>query len=329
MIFKNNNKIKNIYRGTLPISNVYRGGILVYTGEKPYDGLTFTALETSTIKYVPSSVTTAQYSYNAVNWISADNVTLNLNTGDKVYFKGNITGIQSDSNFAKFTMTGKVAASGSIMSMQAGNPEDKSLKYTYEFYKLFTNCSSLVKAPLLPATKLTERCYMNLFVGCGLTEPTALPATTLAIRCYQNLFNGCGSLTSAPELPATTMVENCYANMFYGCSKLTTAPELPSTTLGVGCYQGMFYQCNSLTKAPVLPATTLVTDCYKNMLNGCSKLNYIKAMFTTEPSSKYTANWVKGVASSGTFVKNKNATWIEGYFFGIDGIPEKWKVVKA
>lgn len=332
MIFRNNNKIKNIYRGTLPISNVYRGGILVYTGEKPitYDGLTFEALEPSTIKYTPSTVSTAQYSYDTVNWETADNVTLNLNTGDKVFFKGNITGNQDyNSIYAKFTMTGKIAASGSIMSMHSGNPEDKSLTYKSEFVRLFDGCSSLVKAPELPATTLTERCYMNLFVGCGLTEPTALPATTLAVRCYQNLFNGCTSLTSAPVLQATTMVDNCYANMFFNCSSLTKAPELPATTLAVGCYQGMFYQCTSLTKAPVLPATTLVTDCYKNMFNGCSKLNYIKAMFTTAPSSKYTANWVKEVASTGTFVMNKNATWISGYYKGIDGIPEKWTVEKA
>lgn len=356
MIFRNNNKIANIYRGTLKISNVYRGGILVYTGEKTYDGLTFTALETSTIKYVPSSVTTAQYSYNAVNWSSADNVTLNLNTGDKVYFKGNITGNQDyNSIYAKFTMTGKVSASGSIMSMQSGNPQDKSLTYKSEFVRLFENCASLIKAPELPATTLTERCYMNLFVGCGLTEPTALPATTLAVRCYQNLFNGCSSLTTAPALPATSLAISCYANMFYGCSKLTTPPVLPATTLAEECYQGMFYHCTSLTTAPALPATTLaptcykhlfdgctsltkapelkaetlVSNCYQNMFYGCSKLNYIKAMFTTAPDSSYTANWVSGVASTGTFVKNKNATWIEGYFFGIDGIPEKWKVEKA
>ena len=328
MIFKNNNKIANIYRGTLKISNVYRGGILVYTGEKSYDGLTFEALEPSTIKYTPSTVSTAQYSYDTVNWQSANNVTLNLNKGDRVFFKGNITGNQTDTNYSHFEMTGKISASGSIMSMQNGDPQDKTLKYTYEFYRLFQDCPSLVKAPELPATTLTERCYMNLFVACGLTEPTALPATTLAVRCYQNLFNGCSKLTSAPELPATKMVDNCYANLFLSCSSLTTAPELPATTLDVGCYQGMFYH-SGLTKAPVLPATTLVTDCYKNMFNGCSKLNYIKAMFTNMPSSTYTANWVKEVASNGTFVKNKDANWIAAYFKGIDGIPEKWTIKTA
>lgn len=316
---------KIVFRNSETYDRLYQGAELLFEVNKVvWKGLTFTAIEPSTIQYTKSSVTTAQYSYDAINWQTADGVTLNLNTGDKVYFKGNITGDQDyNSIYAKFTMTGKVSASGSIMSMHSGNPEDKSLKYKSEFVRLFENCKSLVKAPDLPATTLTERCYMNLFVGCGLTEPTALPATTLAVRCYQNLFNGCKSLIYGPELPATTMVDNCYANMFLNCTSLTTAPELPSTTLDVGCYQGMFYTCTSLTKAPELPATTLKTDCYKNMFGNCSKLNYIKAMFTTTPGSSYTANWVKGVASTGTFVKNGEATWDVK---GVNGIPTGWTI---
>jgi hypothetical protein len=62
------------------------------------------------------------------------------------------------------------------------------------------------------------------------------------------------------------------------------------------------------------------------MFYNCSKLNYIKAMFTTTPSSSDTGNWVYGVASSGTFVKNKNATW---NVTGVDGIPSGWTVVNA
>ncbi len=34
-------------------------------------------------------------------------------------------------------------------------------------------------------------------------------------------------------------------------------------------------------------------------------------------------DWVSGVASSGTFVKNKDATW---NVVGVDGVPEGWTV---
>jgi hypothetical protein len=32
-------------------------------------------------------------------------------------------------------------------------------------------------------------------------------------------------------------------------------------------------------------------------------------MFTTEPSTSTTDNWVKGVSATGTFVKNSTARW--------------------
>ena len=117
---------------------------------------------------------------------------------------------------------------------------------------------------------------------------------------HEEMFNGCTSLTTAPELPATTLADNCYFHMFYGCTSLTKAPELPATTLADYCYLEMFYDCTNL--------------------------NYIKAMFTTTPSTTYTANWAYGVASSGTFVKNAAAQWD---VTGVNGIPTGWTVETA
>ena len=77
----------------------------------------------------------------------------------------------------------------------------------------------------------------------------------------------------------------------------------------------------------ILPATTLTNACYAAMFNGCSNLNYIKAMFTTDPNSgSYTSSWVYGVATDGTFVKNADATWT---LTGSSGIPTRWTVQTA
>ena len=114
--------------------------------------------------------------------------------------------------------------------------------------------------------------------------------------------------------------------MFYGCSSLTSAPELPATALAQYCYYSMFSDCTSLTTAPELPATTLATGCYSYMFQNCSKLNYIKALFTTTPSNSYTNNWVSGVSSTGTFVKNSKATWD---VTGNNGVPTGWAVETA
>jgi len=174
--------------------------------------------------------------------------------------------------------------------------------------------------------------YQWMFSSCqDLTTAPELPATNLCKSCYDAMFFASYSLANAPStLPATSLAEYCYAEMFYSCSGLTNVPQaLPATTLATGCYSDMFRECAALTTAPELPATTLVNGCYSYMFNGCSNLNYIKAMFTTTPSTSWrggTYKWVDGVAASGTFVKNSAATWTTT---GVNGVPNGWTVETA
>ena len=107
---------------------------------------------------------------------------------------------------------------------------------------------------------------------------------------------------------------------------MTEAPALPATTLANNCYTFMFADCTSFTTAPVLPATTLITGCYNYMFLRSSSINYIKAMFTTTPSTTYTNDWVRGVALDGTFVKNSAASW---NVTGDSGVPSGWTVQTA
>lgn len=197
------------------------------------------------------------------------------------------------------------------------------------YAEMFSECHSIVNTQsVLPATTLTNHCYYYMFNGCtSLTIAPVLPARKLADNCYNHMFDSCTSLTTAPALPATTLARYCYRHMFANCTSLTTAPELLATTLVYSCYSYMFIGCTSLTTAPELPATTIQEYyCYNGMFQNCSNLNYIKAMFTTTPSMNYTSNWVYGVAATGTFVKNANATWNVS---GVNGIPSGWTVQTA
>ena len=152
---------------------------------------------------------------------------------------------------------------------------------------MFYGCTSLTHAPALPATTLVKSCYLGMFEGCtSLTQAPALPATTLSNNCYESMFSYCTSLTHAPSLPATTLSTDCYENMFYGCTSLTHIPELPATTLAESCYSGMFYGCTSLTRAPALPATTLSNNCYCDMFNGCTSLK-----LSTTKTEEYTQEY--------------------------------------
>jgi hypothetical protein len=125
-------------------------------------------------------------------------------------------------------------------------------------------------------------------------------------------------------LPATTLIDSCYALMFYGCTSLTTAPiELPATTLASGCYTLMFSGCTSLTTAPELPAAVLKSTCYTSMFNNCANLSYIKMTATNISAYSCLADWVKGVSSTGTFVKHPDMTLLSR---GSSGIPSNWDV---
>ena len=225
-----------------------------------------------------------QYSTDYANWTTVDfneatttgTITL-ANVGDKVYFRkadeGVASGFSNNQYQYSFAMTGKIAASGNVMSLIDNTCEATTIPNEYCFAMLFEGCTSLTSAPRLPATTLKGTCYWCMFLGCtNLTTPPVLPATTLAESCYTFMFSGCTKLATAPVLPATTLKAWCYNSMFENCTSLTTAPELPVTTLAEACYVRMFKDCTSLASAPELPATTMATQCYSGMFIGCTKL---------------------------------------------------------
>ena len=220
---------------------------------------------------------------------------------------------------------------------------------------MFKGCSSLESAPELPATTLYTWCYEEMFNGCSNLKypPSVIPANSIPnYGCYamfancrkllsapdiyatsfgshscELMFNYCSSLVVAPNIHPTVVAPYCCNNMFWACTSLTTAPTtLPATTLAEGCYRYMFDECRNLENTPELPALTLVSNCYLGMFHNCNKINHIKAMFTTTPSNSYTQNWVQNVASTGTFVKNVEATWDVR---GNNGIPTNWTVETA
>ena len=152
----------------------------------------------------------------------------------------------------------------------------------YCYYRMFSDCASLIQAPTLSAVRLANNCYSGMFRNCtSLTQSPALPAVTLASECYYNMFSGCCNLTQAPALPATTLMYGCYASMFNGCISLTETPVLPATTLAMNCYMGMFSTCTSLVQAPALPATTLAAYCYSYMFNTCTSLTQVPILPAT------------------------------------------------
>lgn len=222
------------------------------------------------------------------NWISlsANSATSSINIGQTLSFRASISPASSY-GIGTFTLGKKCNVRGNAMALLFGDSGKDNFSLSNKSYAF-------------------QKLFQNATNLQSVSE-NFLPATTLATYCYQYIFDGCTGLISAPTLPATTLQQYCYQYMFRGCSSLTTAPTLPATTLQRYCYQYMF--------------------------QNCSKLNYIKAMFTTDPGSsnssnqaRYTYNWVSGVASSGTFVKNSRATWNRT---GAHAVPSGWTTQTA
>ena len=143
---------------------------------------------------------------------------------------------------------------------------------------------------------------------------------------FYNLFKENDKLINVSKLflPATGLIAYCYYGMFDGCVNLQSPPDLPAEVIIRYCYRGMFQNCKSLLSSPILQGKKLEYGSYGSMFSGCTKLNTI-TMLATDISADYClANWVNGVASNGTFIKSKDATW---NVTGASGIPFGWEVI--
>ena len=234
------------------------------------------------------SVNACEYSLDGNTWnsLSAATNTPAVNTGDKIYFRGDLTPTSS-SGIGTFTISKKCNLSGNIMSLLYGDNFEEQTDltgYSYAFHKLFYRCTTIIDASqlILPATTLASYCYLCMFHSCSsLVNAPELPATTLKSMCYKEMFTNCTSLVNAPELPATTLASYCYTAMFSSCSSLVNAPELPATTLASSCYIGMFSSCSSLVNAPELPATTLAYMCYGGTYTNIYNIYVYSGMFSS------------------------------------------------
>ena len=159
---------------------------------------------------------------------------ISLNTGDEVSFraKADREFEQSDLKYFQFNMTGKIEAWHNVMSLyRTSDFATYESVMKFAFYQLFKDCTSLTKAPRLPATTLADSCYYHMFKGCtSLIKAPYLPATALAQYCYKGMFSGCTSLTEDPILQATRLGTRCYWQMFDGCSSLNEVHcKIPSS----------------------------------------------------------------------------------------------------
>ena len=85
---------------------------------------------------------------------------------DSVQFRGQLTKLNIDAFIhPAFTMTGKIAASGSITSLKDGNGGNLDTVAS-GFGGMFMNCDSLTQAPELPSKSVVNGGYERMFENC-------------------------------------------------------------------------------------------------------------------------------------------------------------------
>ena len=198
-------------------------------GETTPNYLTFTAEEAgSTLSFTWNTEESVEISKDSgTNWttyVKGTKITL-AKVDDSVQFRGELTKLNINTYInPAFTMTGKIAASGSITSLKDGNGGNPDTVAS-GFGGMFMNCDGLTQAPELPSKSV---------VNGG----------------YERMFENCTSLVEAPKLPATTLGYDAYTSMFSGCTNMKTGPStLPATALNIACYSNMFRDCKSLIKS--------------------------------------------------------------------------------
>lgn len=118
---------------------------------------------------------------------------VNLNKGDKVSFRGNEATNTSTSKYMQISCNGNCYVYGNVMSLisKDGYATMTNLPYSNTFQNLFQGNTNIYhdngKDLVLPATKLRNQCYYNMFNGCTNLNYIKCLATDISAKdCTTN-----------------------------------------------------------------------------------------------------------------------------------------------
>lgn len=181
-----------------------------------------------------NQATSVSYSIDGgLTWVTLNHVpgtaatitTPTINTGETVLWRGTNKALGYRNNAgqtAQFSSTGTFDVSGNIGSILYEDKfNGKSITAQYGLPALFATCAIVNAKDLVLIPFTNSQSYSNLFYNCiSLITAPSLPFTSLTNFCYNGMFYGCASLETAPILPATTVPAYAYNQMFRYCSKL-------------------------------------------------------------------------------------------------------------
>lgn len=287
----------NMHEYAEAIDNISGGG-------DDTDYLCFEAIEDSAVSLsnFGDNAPNIEYSYDKQTWTTWDYDNIDLPAGQKLYFRGdNENGFcTGDTIYSTFIMNGNINANGDLKYLlkKDGHITDGP---DYCFRNLFRAQTAIQTAPKISLKYIGE-------MGCAA------------------MFYQCTNLHYSPDIEIERYGYRALNYMFHSADLIFPPQFKHIEELVEGCFRSMFAYNTQLKSTPYLSPKTLVTGCYEGMFHGCTSLQYIKAEFTTTPSTTYTNNWVDGVASTGCFIKGKTATWTSKATYAC---PSGWTLITS
>lgn len=179
-----------------------RAAMMRHRQEAALPYLCFTAVDATDIAWSTVGTLTKgqaiEYSTDGATWSAYTFGTpISLAADEKCRFRGdNASFGESMYVYIHFSSTGRVKASGNMMSLVDKTCTQTTISTLSMFAYAFEGCTTLLTAPELPATTVAGNSYRYMFKGCtALTEAPFLPATTTALYSYSEMFNGCTNLS--------------------------------------------------------------------------------------------------------------------------------------
>ncbi len=223
--------------------------------------------------------------------------------------------------FLRIGGTAETKISGNIASLVGFTETIPTYCFRYMFYS-----SNVVDASELdlPWTTLNNWCFGRMFMGSTkLVYPPYLPAVTLAENCYQWMFRACTKLNNIAQWGAKVLANNsCYA--MYQLSGGFTSVTIPiADTYYYHAFDRFLAGNKSITEAVVkTPESVTASGVFYYLFDDCTNLSKITCLLKSWDSDNQFANWTRGIAATGTFIKHPDATWSTGN----SGIPSGWTV---
>jgi hypothetical protein len=259
------------------------GASELYVSVPPIDGknLTLTAIAGS-----------AEYKYNRTNvtFVAGKHYTQNVTMGQSGSYDANTQ-----------PLTFQAIKEGTITYTAANDGYTVEYKKNNDGWTTYSSAISVAVGDVVSFRGTNSTYYMSKGELIGVASKFACSSA-----CY--IYGNVMSLISKESFSTTTSftAEKTFLRMFENQTNLRSHPYkdlvLPATTLAKQCYQNMFYGCTGLTRSAILAKAVGADNAYQWMYNGCSNLSEVTCYAAY--NAAYFADWLKGVASSGTFYTN-------------------------